>query len=360
MNGSSDVARTATRRRSPRIGVVGLGWWCRAFHLPALKALPSCEVVAACDLDAGRVADARDRFDIPHGFANPVELFASGLVDAVVIATPHDTHHDLAVAALGADLDVYVEKPLTLRAPDAREIELRARESGRQLMLGYTNQCSTIAQRLRRRIADGGLGPLVHVAGLSANCLRQLLEGQSGEAVFGDDRTATTDTYSTPERGGGQAYSQATHGLGLILYVTSLRPVAVSATMNMLDLSVDISDAIAITCEGGATIAMSSVGTIPNGLPEQQEFRYYGTDGYAIQDALAGTAAVFDGSGEEHWRDDEVAAGMGSVPMREFVRLLSEGGENYAPAGPAARVVEVLDAAHRSHREQRVVRVDEL
>jgi predicted dehydrogenase len=51
---------------------------------------------------------------------------------------------------------------------------------------------------------------------------------------------------------------------------------------------------------------------------------------------------------------------MEAVPMREYVRLLTAGGENHAPIEPAVRVVEVLEAAHRSHREGRVVRVDEL
>ena len=306
------------------------------------------------------MSEVQRRFDVPHGFAEPGELFVSGLVDAVVIATPHDTHHRLAVEALGASLDVYVEKPLALTAADARAIESAVEASGRQLMVGYTHQCSTIAQRLRRRIVDGALGPLVHVAGLSANCLRPLLEGRSGAAVFGDDGTRTTETYSSPTRGGGQGHGQATHGLGLILHVTGLRPVAVSAAMNQAGLGVDLSDAIAISCESGATIAMSSVGTIPQGRPDQQEFRYYGEGGYVLQDAIAGTAVVYDAAGEERWRDDEVAAGMGAVPMREFVRLLRDGGDNHAPVGPAVRVVEVLEAAYRSHRESRVVRVDEL
>ena len=194
----------------------------------------------------------------------------------------------------------------------------------------------------------------------SANCLRPLLEGRSGGPLFGDEPGAGRPDLPDPPRGGGQAHGQATHGLGLILHVTGLRPVAVSAAMNQAGLGVDLSDAIAISCEGGATIAMSSVGTIPQGRPDQAEFRYYGEGGYVLQDAIAGTAVVYDTAGEERWRDDEVAAGMGAVPMREFVRLLRDGGDNHAPVGPAVRVVEVLEAAYRSHREGCVVRVDEL
>jgi predicted dehydrogenase len=341
-----------------RVGAVGLGWWAGTYHLPALAALPACRVEAVCDVDAGRVDWARERFGVPHGFADPAELF--GLVDAVVIATPHDTHAPLAIAALRAGLDVYVEKPLALTAADARAVQAAVEETGRQLMLGYTHQCSTIAQRLRRRIASGALGPLVHVAGLSANRLRPLLEGRSGAAVFGDDAAARTGTYADPARGGGQAHGQATHGLGLILHVTGLRPVAVSAAMNEAGVGVDLSDAISIRCADGVTIAMSSVGTIPEGAPDQQEFRYYGEAGFVLQDAIAGTATVYDGAGEERWVDEEVAAGMEAVPMREYVRLLTEGGENHAPVGPAVRVVEVLEAAHRSARERRVVLVEEL
>jgi predicted dehydrogenase len=287
-----------------RVGVVGLGWWAGTYHLPALAALPACRVEAVCDVDPVRVTWARERFGVPHGFAEPGELFASNLVDAVVIATPHDSHAALAVAALRAGLDVYVEKPLALTAADARAVEAAVNESGGQLMLGYTHLCSTIAQRLKRRIASGALGPLVHVAGLSANRLRPLLEGRSGAAVFGDQSALRTETYASPSRGGGQAYGQATHGLGLILHVTDVRPVAVGAAMNDAGLGVDLSDAISITCDDGTTIAMSSVGTIPEGRPDQQEFRYYAEAGFVLQDAIAGTATVYDGAGEELWVEE--------------------------------------------------------
>ena len=294
----------------------------------------------------------QERFGIAHGFPDAGELLASGLVDAVVIATPHDTHHDLAVAALAAALDVYVEKPLALTAADARDIEARVAESGRQLMLGYTHQCSTIAQRLRARIGEGGLGDLVHVAGLSANCMRPLLEGQSGEAVFGQAPAERTETYASRARGGGQAHGQATHGLGLILSTTSLRPVTVSATMNDLDLGVDIADAIAIDVRGwrddldvvgrhasprAAPSSRSSATTVRADTCSRTRSR--------APPPSTGSPARSTGTTP---RSRPVSD---SLPMREFVRLLTEGGANHAPVGPAARVVEVLEAAHRSHRE---------
>src|SRR5215831_13818758 len=95
----------------PRVAVVGCGYWgknlVRNFHaLGALGAV--CEGVASAREDARAIAPG-----VPI-FEDFDELLDSNHVDGVVLATPAETHYALARAALDADRDVFVEKPLAL------------------------------------------------------------------------------------------------------------------------------------------------------------------------------------------------------------------------------------------------------
>jgi predicted dehydrogenase len=125
---------------SPRIGVIGAGWWASQYHIPSLLTYEGATLVAISDNDPERLELARRTFDVEHVFADPHELLASGLVDGVVIATSHDAHFPLAEAALEAKLHVLVEKPLTIVPADAWTLVDLADRNGVHLSVGYTAQ----------------------------------------------------------------------------------------------------------------------------------------------------------------------------------------------------------------------------
>ena len=58
-------------------------------------------------------------------------------IEAVVIASPAETHFELATAALNAGKDVFVEKPLALRACEGEQLNDLAQELGRVLLVGH-------------------------------------------------------------------------------------------------------------------------------------------------------------------------------------------------------------------------------
>ena len=81
-----------------------------------------------------------------HGFEKAVPgadaLLADPQVQAVVIATPHDTHADLAARALSAGRHVWCEKPLALTEDELDAVEKAWRESGVQLAVGFNRRWS--------------------------------------------------------------------------------------------------------------------------------------------------------------------------------------------------------------------------
>ena len=114
-----------------RVGVVGLGWAARAFHVPALKQLPSVELVGGADSDPGQ----RSSWETETGlgsFASFEELLAKGRPEAIVVATPPHSHADLCVAALEAGLHVICEKPFVADVTEADRVLAAAAAAGRQ------------------------------------------------------------------------------------------------------------------------------------------------------------------------------------------------------------------------------------
>src|SRR5260370_18192875 len=70
-------------------------------------------------------AQVVDEFGVSHTFADALELIALPELDAVVIATPTSTHHDLVIAAANAGKAIFCEKPLALTLAENHE-ELEA------------------------------------------------------------------------------------------------------------------------------------------------------------------------------------------------------------------------------------------
>lgn len=353
-------------RRAARIGVVGCGWWATQHHLPALQRDEGTEVAALADPNADKLAAAAERFGVERGYTDAGQMFVDGDLDAVVIAVPHALHYPLARAALDAGLHVLVEKPLTLHAADAWDLVETAERHGLHLMVGYTYQCTEAAQFCRQLVQSGRIGEVLHVSALFASMVEAYYGRRpdeyadaTGFEVTGPDPA----TYADPRlAGGGQGQTQVTHAVGMVLWVTGLAVEDVSAFMANRSLAVDLVDAIAYRTTSGALGTVGSTGSLRPDQPRQQELRYYGTDGFILQDLRAGTVAFHGNDGTT----ETVAASSpaetypaGRVAV-EFGALVTGRGPNHGPGAPAARTVELLEAAYVSAQRGTRIRIDEL
>jgi predicted dehydrogenase len=97
------------------------------------------------------------------------ELLAAGDVDAVVIATPVPTHHDLAKRALLAGKHVFVEKPPAMRAHEMEELVALAQERSLVLMPGHLLLYHPAVQKVKDLIDGGDLGDVLCIYGNRQN-----------------------------------------------------------------------------------------------------------------------------------------------------------------------------------------------
>lgn len=135
--------------------LIGCGHWGRnlARNLDALGMLE-----AVCDSDAEALGRAASVYPAVRHEADYLKVLAAPEVEAVLIATPAETHAALAEAALLAGKDVFVEKPLALRYEDGERLVRLAARLGRVLMVGHLLEYHPAVLRLQELIGQGELG----------------------------------------------------------------------------------------------------------------------------------------------------------------------------------------------------------
>jgi predicted dehydrogenase len=151
-----------------RVGVVGVNGIGQA-HLWALHAIDELTLAAVCDIDEPRQVKASLDHRV-QGFNSASEMYASGAIDAVVIATPAGTHAELARDALTAGLHVYCEKPVTPVADDALALAALADERGLVFQVGFQFRFHKGYAAMRELVAE--LGPVRRVHVTACNWFR--------------------------------------------------------------------------------------------------------------------------------------------------------------------------------------------
>ena len=153
------------------IGIVGAGYMGKA-HSVAMAAVgavfdtklrPRLEMIATTT-EAGAAQKAR-AFGFARGTADWRKLVADVNVDAVVIASPQDTHCEIALAALALGKPVLCEKPLGLDLAKCRTMVAAAEAAGVVNMIGFNYIRTPASQLAREIVASGEIGTVIYFRG---------------------------------------------------------------------------------------------------------------------------------------------------------------------------------------------------
>ena len=145
-----------------RIGIVGFGAW-GPNHARNHNVQEGCRVVQIAEVSETRLRQARKQYpDVDVTIDAETVIEGSGN-DAVVIATPLGSHHNLVRRALLADKHVLCEKPLTRTSEEAKELIEIAASKRLVLMVGHVFMFNPGALFLKEEIARGELGRIYYV-----------------------------------------------------------------------------------------------------------------------------------------------------------------------------------------------------
>jgi predicted dehydrogenase len=158
-----------------RVAQVGCGRIARAHDMPGVLDSKFADIVAVCDVDAKRAADASTWVAKYYetkklGKAPPVavhqrfeQVLARKDVDAVVISVPEHWHAEMIFAAVRADKDVYVQKPFTLTHAEGVLVRDAVVKSGRIVQIGSQQRSSEQFRRAAELVRAGRIGAVRRV-----------------------------------------------------------------------------------------------------------------------------------------------------------------------------------------------------
>ncbi|MCM2342330.1 oxidoreductase [Rhodoferax sp.] len=143
-----------------QVALIGYGGAGRIFHAPLMAGVPGLHL--ACIVTRQREAVQRDWPAVPC-VASASAALADPAIDLVVIATPNDSHFELAQAALQAGKHVVVDKPCTVTLTETETLLDLARQQGRVLTVFQNRRFDSDFLALQQVIASGQLGRVVQL-----------------------------------------------------------------------------------------------------------------------------------------------------------------------------------------------------
>lgn len=150
------------------VAVVGLGYWGPNL-LRVLADNPDVDVRWLCDLDFSRLAKYQRRYPTAQATPSFAQVLGDRETQAVIIATPVHTHHELAAQALEANKHVFVEKPLAPSSELADDLSQLAADRKRTLMCGHTFVYSPPVRAVKKMIEAEILGDIYFISSSRVN-----------------------------------------------------------------------------------------------------------------------------------------------------------------------------------------------
>lgn len=186
-----------------RIGIIGYGYWGPNLVRNFVDS-PDSQVAMVSDLNPARLAEAKRRYPGIAVTGNFRDMIKDAAIDAIVVATPLNTHFELAMESLEAGKHVLVEKPMTATSEQAKKLIEKASKRRLTLMVDHTFVYEPAVQFVKQAIEKNRLGKLYYYDSVRVNL-----------GIFQHDTNVLWDL--------------ACHDLSIMDYVLDIKPRAVSA-----------------------------------------------------------------------------------------------------------------------------------
>ena len=221
-------------------GIMGKGHAKRFFE----NKIPGAVLTAVCDTEPTCLAWAKEQDASIATFDNATALYDSGLVDAVMIATPHYDHPPLAMEAMDKKIHVLIEKPAGVFTKDVREMNQKAETAEVVFGIMYNQRTNPIFRKMREMVQNGEIGELKRTSWLITDWYRP-------QAYYNGDGWRAT----WKGEGGGVLINQCPHNLDLWQWICGMpkRVTAFAHNGKWHDIEVEDDVTAYVEYENGAT-----------------------------------------------------------------------------------------------------------
>ncbi|MDO4357335.1 MAG: Gfo/Idh/MocA family oxidoreductase [Clostridia bacterium] len=239
-----------------RLGIIGIGNMGTTHSLNWKEGkVPEIALTAVADVNPARLDWAEQNLPGVARFDDAEQLMESGLVDAVLVATPHYLHPPMVISALEHGLHVISEKPAGVYTKAVREMNEAAEKSDKTFAIMFNQRTNCVYRKMKEIIDSGELGQIRRTNWIITNWYRSQSYYDSGSW------RATWDG-----EGGGVLLNQCPHNLDLWQWLCGM-PVKVHAfTHNGKWHDIEVEDDVTayVEYENGATgVFITSTGDAP-------------------------------------------------------------------------------------------------
>lgn len=212
------AARPATGHCT--IGVIGAGVFARSVLLPILKDISGATLKSVVTSRGATAAQVREAFGFARAAAEIDDVLGDPQINAVVIATPHNSHAELVARALAAGKHVFVEKPLAISRAEVDRVRAAREAASGFFAVGFNRRFAPLSRTARTHL-DGRPGP--RMLSLRINAGPPPREGWM----------------SAPSEGGGRILGEVCHFVDLAQFLASAPIETVHAAGAQSGVSVD-------------------------------------------------------------------------------------------------------------------------
>jgi predicted dehydrogenase len=339
------------------IGVVGTGGMGRS-HCESVVKLDVAELVAVCDASAQLAQEVGEKHPVPW-FTRATDLMDSGLVDAVLIATPHFFHPPIAVEAFKRGLHVLTEKPIAASVKEASRMIRAAERSGTVFCVMFQQRCEPVYQAAKKLLENDVIGELVRT--------NLILGMYRSQAYY--DSGGWRGTWRG--EGGGVLLNQAPHGLDLFAWLAGM-PSELRAETRVRVHDIEVEDeAFAVLEYGNGAHGYVFAGVVE--APEAMRMEICGDRGKILIDEdglqcweIAQTISRFTRESDDVWARPDAKRVEVRLPKREtghvaiirnFCRAILHGEELIAPGREGLWSLELANAMILSSYREKAVRL---
>ena len=323
------------------VGVIGCGYWgpklIRNFY-----ELPDSNLALVCDLDKNKLQQIRKQYPQIETTTNFGDLLQDG-IDAVVVATPVNTHYGMVKEALVHGKHVLVEKPMTASSIEARHLIKLAAAQDRVLMVGHIYEYHPAVDFLKQLVKKGDLGEIYAIDAHRLNL-----------GLFRPDVNVLWDL--------------GPHDISIVLSILEKEPISVSARgaghldANLCDLAY-----LELIFDGGTSANIHLSWLDPRKV---RQLTIIGSKKMAFYDDVAEAEKVYlydkgcafspcGGNGDSaawppryHYGDVTIPFISNTEPLKNecshFLTCIKEGKQSKTDGLAGLRVIKILEAANRS------------
>jgi len=247
----ADSAVARAKKDAIGVAFIGAGNYAKGVLLPALAKCENVQPVSLVTATGPSARRSAERFGFGSCATDSSEALGDGAVDLVFVTTRHDSHAELAEAALRAGKAVWLEKPVGLDCDEVARVVSAAREGDGFLTVGYNRRFSSHTKAIVDAFESRGTPLAMHYT---------IAPGAPPAGTWITD----------PEVGGGRVVGEMCHFVDLCTYVAGSPPVRVHAHALGRDPERDDSVIASLAFEDGSVATLAYLARASSELPKER------------------------------------------------------------------------------------------